>query len=114
MRRAPPAAIADALHGRQAELTPCPTWGLRPRTWRARIFDYRDQGPGIAGIPSSVPAVQPTMAMVESMLERLERKVDVLIDALRVLAHGVEGGPLAEWGVQSVPRAARQAYELLL
>ncbi len=54
------------------------------------------------------------MAMVESRLERLERKVDVLIDALRVLAHGAEGGPLAEPGAQPAPRAARQAYELLL
>ena len=39
---------------------------------------------------------QPTTATIESRLERLERKVDVLSEALRVLAHGVEGGPLAE------------------
>jgi hypothetical protein len=57
---------------------------------------------------------QPTIAMVESRLERLERKVDVLTEALRVLAHGVEGGPLAEPGGRTGPRAARQAYELLL
>jgi hypothetical protein len=57
---------------------------------------------------------QPTTATIESRLERLERKVDVLSEALRVLAHGVEDGPLAEPGTRSAPQAARQAYEMLL
>lgn len=52
--------------------------------------------------------------MIESRLERLERKVDVLSEALRVLAHGAEGGPLAEPGSHPARQAARQAYELLL
>lgn len=51
---------------------------------------------------------------VERRLERLERKVDVLTEALRVLAHGAEGGPLAEPGTHPARQAARQAYELLL
>jgi len=57
---------------------------------------------------------RPPEATVESRLERLERKVDVLSDALRVLAHGSEGGPLAEPGADPAAQAARQAYELLL
>ncbi len=57
---------------------------------------------------------QPSATMVERRVERLERKVDVLSEALRVLAHGVEDGPLAEPGSHPARQAARQAYELLL
>ena len=57
---------------------------------------------------------QPTTAAIEGRLERLERTVDVLSEALRVLAHGVEGEPLAEPGAHPAPKAARQAYDLLL
>jgi len=57
---------------------------------------------------------QPSATMIEGRVERLERKVDVLSEALRVLAHGAEGGPLAEPGAHPARQAARQAYELLL
>jgi hypothetical protein len=57
---------------------------------------------------------QPSATVIESRLERLERKVDVLSEALRVMAHGAEDGPLAEPGAYTAKQAARQAYELLL
>jgi hypothetical protein len=57
---------------------------------------------------------QSSTATIESRLQRLEQKVDVLSEALLVLAHGAEGGPLSEPGGHPAANAARQAYELLL
>jgi hypothetical protein len=47
-------------------------------------------------------------------LRQLEARVDTLTEALRVLARGLEDGPLAEPGGHRVAGAARQAHELLL
>ncbi len=57
---------------------------------------------------------QSSTATIESRLQRLEQKVDVLSEALLVLAHGAEGGPLSEPGGHPAANAARQAYELML
>jgi hypothetical protein len=59
-------------------------------------------------------SARPSAATIESRVEALERKVDVLSQALLVLAHGAEGGPLSEPGEQTAAQAARQAYDLVL
>jgi len=121
-----------------------PAWARAVARWRCSLgsplpdpgLPIRDQRPSAADFrPLGLPAMlairwpydrratsggtmgethrQPE-ATIESRLERLERKVDVLSDALRVLAHGSEGGPLSEPGADPAAHAARQAYELLL
>lgn len=51
---------------------------------------------------------------VEERVERLEAQVASVAEALRVLAHGLETAPGAEPDERRGPRAARQAYEILL
>ena len=55
-----------------------------------------------------------SMTALEERLHRLETKVATLTDAVRVLARGLEDGPLSEPGERNVVEAARQAHELLL
>lgn len=57
---------------------------------------------------------EPSMIVLEERVHRLESTVATLADALRVLARGLEDGPLTEPGNKQVTEAARQAHELLL
>ena len=54
------------------------------------------------------------MTALEERVRLLESKVATLADALRLLAHGLEHGPLSGPGDQPVAEAARKAYDLLL
>jgi hypothetical protein len=47
-------------------------------------------------------------------LRRLEARVDVLVEAVEVLARGLEGSPMAEPGSSTATESARRAHELLL
>ncbi|HUZ37806.1 MAG TPA: hypothetical protein VMV17_15910 [Streptosporangiaceae bacterium] len=57
---------------------------------------------------------EPSGTGLEERVHHLEAKVTVLTDALRVLARGLEDGPLAEPGDRTVVSAARQAHEMLI
>jgi exonuclease VII small subunit len=57
---------------------------------------------------------EPSMTALEERVHLLESTVATLADALRLLAHGLEGGPLSGPGDQPVAEAARKAYDLLL
>lgn len=57
---------------------------------------------------------EPSMTELEERVRHLESTVATLADALRVLARGLEDGPMAEPGDRTVVEAARQAHELLL
>jgi hypothetical protein len=50
----------------------------------------------------------------EERLRTLESQVQTLADAVRVLAHGLEGGPAQLAGDEQAARGARLAHELLL
>jgi hypothetical protein len=54
------------------------------------------------------------MAAIEGRVHRLETRLDALAEAVEVLAHGLEDGPMAEPGHGRAREAARQAHELLL
>ncbi len=56
----------------------------------------------------------PSMTGLEERVHRLESTVAALADALRVLARGLEDGPMSEPGNRTVVEAARQAHDLLL
>lgn len=56
----------------------------------------------------------PSMTGLEERVHRLESTVATLADALRVLARGLEDGPMAEPGDRTIVEAARQAHDLLL
>lgn len=57
---------------------------------------------------------EPSKTVLEERVRQLETQVATLADALRVLARGLEDGPLAEPGDRTVVEAARQAHDLLL
>ena len=54
------------------------------------------------------------MTALEGRVHLLESRVATLADALRLLAHGLENGPMSGPGDQPVAEAARKAYDLLL
>ena len=54
------------------------------------------------------------IAAVERRVRQLEAQVEALAEAVEVLAHGLEGGPMAEPGATGPEEAARRAHELLL
>lgn len=54
------------------------------------------------------------MSTALAELRRLETRVDTLIDAVEVLARGLEGGPMAAPDDRNPEEAARRARELLL
>jgi hypothetical protein len=53
-------------------------------------------------------------ATVEDRIRQLEAKMEALIEAVAVLARGLEGGPMAGQRDQHTEEAARRAHELLL
>jgi hypothetical protein len=53
-------------------------------------------------------------ATVEERIRQLEATVESLIEAVEVLARGLEGGPMAEPRNRHTEEAARRAHELLL
>lgn len=53
-------------------------------------------------------------ATVENRIGQLEAQMEVLVEAVGVLARGLEGGPMAEPRNQHIEEAARHAHELLL
>jgi len=57
---------------------------------------------------------EPSMTALEERVHHLESRVATLADALRLLAHGLEEGPMSGPGGQPVADAARKAYDLLL
>jgi hypothetical protein len=57
---------------------------------------------------------EPSMAIMEMRLRRLEDQVATLTTAIRVLAHSLEDSPAAEPGERQVAEAARQAHDLSL
>lgn len=64
-----------------------------------------------------VSALRPSaigMAADDDRLDRLEKQISVLTDAVRALASGLEDRPDAEPDEHRPARAARQAHELLL
>ncbi len=67
--------------------------------------------------PAEVRGGQAT-ATLEQRVRRLEARLDAVIDAVEVLARGLEDGPLAEPAAPSIGTragdAARRTHELLL
>lgn len=57
---------------------------------------------------------EPSMIVMEMRLRRLEEQVATLTTVIGILAHSLEGSPLAAPGERSVTEAARQAQNLLL
>jgi hypothetical protein len=57
---------------------------------------------------------EPSGTALEERVHHLETQVATLADALRVLARGLEDGPMTEPGDRTVVTAARQAHDLLL
>lgn len=57
---------------------------------------------------------QPSMVALEERVLRLENVVTLVAEAVRVLARGLEAGPMAEPDARTVTQAARQAHDLLL
>ena len=53
-------------------------------------------------------------AALEDRVQMLEGNVAALIEAVRVLAHGLQDIPTAEPGERRAAEAARRAYDLLL
>ncbi len=53
-------------------------------------------------------------ATLKQRVHRLENQVNAVIEAIEVLARGLEDGPLAEPPGLRAERAARHAHELLL
>jgi hypothetical protein len=51
---------------------------------------------------------------LEHRVDRLEAQVTSVVEALRVLAHGLEAAPGAAPDERQASHAARQVYELLL
>ena len=60
------------------------------------------------------PRGGPAAATPEERLRRLEDQVDALIEAVEVLARGLEHGPMAEPADTRVEMAARRTHELML
>ena len=56
----------------------------------------------------------PGQAALEERLHRLEAQMEMLIEAIEVLARGLEGGPMAEPQNRHAEEAARRTHELLL
>jgi hypothetical protein len=57
---------------------------------------------------------EPSLTIMEMRLRRLEDQVAILTSAIRILAHSLEDGPLAQPGDRPVADAARQAHDLSL
>jgi len=57
---------------------------------------------------------QSAIAAIESRLQQLEHEVGVLSEAVLIMSHGAEGGPMADPAGNAATQAARQAYEMLL
>jgi hypothetical protein len=57
---------------------------------------------------------EPALTALEERMRVLEGRLEVVADAVRVLAHGLEDQPVAEPGGRPAAAAARRAYELLL
>ncbi|MGD0240210.1 MAG: hypothetical protein ABSB59_07765 [Streptosporangiaceae bacterium] len=56
----------------------------------------------------------PATSTALTEVRRLEARLDALIDAVEVLARGLEGGPMAAPEDRKPEEAARRARELLL
>lgn len=56
----------------------------------------------------------PSQTALEGRVHRLEVQVDSLIEAIEVLAHGLEGGPMTEPRDRGTQHAARRTHELML
>lgn len=57
---------------------------------------------------------QASVLALEERVRVLENRVTALSEVIRVLAHGLEGLPIAEPGQRPAAEAARRAYDLLL
>ncbi|GAB3979359.1 hypothetical protein GCM10029978_074530 [Actinoallomurus acanthiterrae] len=51
---------------------------------------------------------------LEKRVSRLEPRTEAVAEVIRLLAHGLEKGPLAEPGEKTVAEVARRAHELVL
>jgi len=60
------------------------------------------------------PPDGPARTMLEERVSRLEAQLDALIEAIEVLARGLEGSPMTEPRDTQVEAAARRTHELLL
>jgi hypothetical protein len=60
------------------------------------------------------PEPGPGQATVDDRVRRLEAQVESLIDAVEVLARGIEDGPMAEPHRRHAETAARRTHDLLL
>lgn len=57
---------------------------------------------------------EPPITALEERLHSVEARVEILTEALRALAHGLDDSPLAGPGERAVAAAARQAHDMLL
>jgi uncharacterized protein (DUF2267 family) len=72
----------------------------------------KERGP--AASPDGRPSGEPNEEPLAHRVQRLEAQVSSVVEALRVLAHGLEAAPGAAPDERRASHAARQAYELLL
>ena len=68
---------------------------------------------GVMNRPPEARDSQATTAL-EQRVGRLEDQLDALIEAIEVLARGLEDGPMTEPAGAGAEKAARQTHELLL
>lgn len=67
----------------------------------------------MAMVPAEPPAGDRWLEVAER-IDRVEREVGTVVEALRALVHGFEERPSAEARPERLPAAARQAHDILL
>jgi hypothetical protein len=69
---------------------------------------------GVMNTAAQQPSGSPGKPALEERVHRLEAQMQALVEAVEVLARGLENGPMAEPRNRHTEEAARRAHELLL
>jgi hypothetical protein len=63
---------------------------------------------------AQLPSSSPGESALEERVNRLEAQIEALVEAVEVLARGLENGPMTEPRNRHTEEAARRTHELLL
>jgi hypothetical protein len=69
---------------------------------------------GVMNVAGQPPSAYPGESALEERVHRLEAQMEALVEAVEVLARGLENGPMAEPQNRHTEEAARRTHELLL